>query len=92
VSRSKPRRQKRKPAHETLTDAQGEFHDARTFLAIAVRVMDRFHESPADPDVRATVGASEVTLVLSLALKRLEAGIDHLDCGITGLAVAERSP
>ncbi len=83
--KAKGQRKRRDPC-ESLSDAQGGFHDARTFLAIAARVLDRIDDSPADPKLRARVSPADVAMILGLALERLDTGIGHLDRGLTDAA------
>jgi hypothetical protein len=85
VSRRKPRRRRADPL-STLTAAQGEFHQARTFLAIAARVLDRMDDNPADPDLRVRVSPADVAWIAGLGLKQLDAGVSHLDEGLTDVA------
>jgi hypothetical protein len=69
----------------TLEQAQGEFHEARTFLAIAARVLDRVDDSPADPTLCARISPADVCSIMGLGLKQLDSAIRRLDRGLTDL-------
>jgi hypothetical protein len=93
VIRRSPKRRISDP-RSILAKAQGEFHEARTFLAIAARVLDRVGENPADPALCAPISAADVCSIMGLGLKQLDAAILHLDRGLTDLTTrsGNRSP
>ncbi len=86
MTRRKPKRRRIDP-RSALASAQGEIHEARTFLAIATRVLDRINDSPAEPTLRAPISPADVALIMGLGLKQLDAAIHHLDEGLTFLKI-----